>query len=111
MGQRVLAPATIDYPSGDGKPMAEDDWQLRAILDAVGVLDLHFRDCPDAYVSGDLLIDCEGGNPKARVAPVHRVPRRSRRVSGRSCRTPRRTGGGCAARRRSAGRRAGSTPS
>ena len=69
MSQRVLSAAAIDYPSGDGKPMAENDWQLRAILDAVGVLDLHFRDRPDAYVSGDLFIYYEEGNPKARVAP------------------------------------------
>ena len=69
MEPRVLAPAAIDYPSGDGKPMAENDWQLRAILDAVGVLDLHFRDRPDVYVSGDLFIYYEEGDPRARVAP------------------------------------------
>ena len=69
MGQRVLSPAAIDYPSGDGKPMAENDWQLRAILDAVGVLDLHFRDRPDVYVSADLFIYYEEGDPRARVAP------------------------------------------
>ncbi len=69
MSQRVLSPAAIEYPSGDGKPMAENDWQLRAILDAVGTLDLHFRDRPDVYVSGDLFIYYEEGNPQARVAP------------------------------------------
>ena len=69
MEPRVLAPAAIDYPSGDGKPMAENDWQRRAILDAVGVLDLYFRDRPDVYVSGDLFIYYEEGNPRARVAP------------------------------------------
>ncbi len=69
MSQRVLSPAAIEYPSGDGKPMAENDWQLRAILDAVGTLDLHFRDRPDVYVSGDLFIYYEEGNPQARAAP------------------------------------------
>ena len=41
------------YPSSDGRPLAESDWQLHAILDAVAVLDLHFKDRPDVYVSGD----------------------------------------------------------
>ena len=84
MNQRVLSPAAIEYPSGDGKPMAENDWQLRAILDAFGVLDHYFRDRPDVYVSGDLFIYYEQGNPKARVAPdvfvVFGVPKHNRQV-------------------------------
>ena len=57
------------YPSSDGQPLAENDWQLRAILDAVAVLDEHFADRPDVYVSGDLLIYYEEGNPRKCVAP------------------------------------------
>ncbi len=82
MSRNVPASVALDYPSGDGKPMAEDDWQRRAILDAVGVLDLHFRDRPDVYVSADLFIYYEEGNPKARVAPnvfvVFGVPKHNR---------------------------------
>ena len=59
----------VEYPSSDGKPMAENDWQLRAILDAVAVLDLYYEGCPEVYVSGDLFIYYEEGNPGARVAP------------------------------------------
>ena len=57
------------YPSSDGLPLAENDWQLHAILDAVAVLDLHFEDRPDVYVSGDLLIYYQRGTPLKRVAP------------------------------------------
>ena len=57
------------YPSSDGRPLAESDWQLHAILDAVAVLDLHFKDRPDVYVSGDLLIYYEEGKPRKCVAP------------------------------------------
>ena len=57
------------YPSSDGLPLAENDWQLTAILDAVGVLKLHYRDQSDVYVSGDLLIYYEEGNPGKCVAP------------------------------------------
>ena len=62
------APA-IEYPSSDGQRMAENDWQLHAILDAVGELYLYFEPRPDVYVSGDLLIYYEEGNVGARVAP------------------------------------------
>ena len=57
------------YPSSDGLPLAENDWQLWAILDAVGTLDVHFSDRPDVYVSGDLLIYYEKDNPRRSVAP------------------------------------------
>ena len=84
MTQRTLSPAAIDYPSGDGKPLAENDWQLRAIFDSFAALDHHFRDRPDVYVSSDLLIYYEEGNPRARAAPdvfvVFGVPKRKRPI-------------------------------
>ena len=82
MSRSVLSPVAVEYPSGDGEPMAENDWQLRAILDSVGALDFHFQHRPDVYVSGDLFIYYEEGNPGARVAPdvfvVFGVPKRKR---------------------------------
>ena len=57
------------YPSSDGLPLAENDWQLTAILGALDVLRGHFEDHPDIYVSGDLLIYYEEGNPAKSVAP------------------------------------------
>ena len=67
---RIVRPATaVEYPSGDGQPMAENDWQLMAIINSVSALQYHYRDRPDVYVSGDLLIYYEEGNPRARVAP------------------------------------------
>ena len=69
MSESVLARATVEYPSSDGQPMAENDWQLHAMIDAIATLDVYFRDRADVYVSGDLLIYYEEGNPGARVAP------------------------------------------
>ena len=84
MSQRTPSPAAIDYPSGDGKPLSENDWQLRAILGSFAALDLHFRDRPDVYVSADLLIYYEEGNPRARAAPdvfvVFGVPKHKRPI-------------------------------
>ena len=82
MSRSVLSPVAVEYPSGDGKPMAENDWQLHAILDAVSTLYRYFENRPDVYVSGDLLIYYEEGNPRARVAPdvfvVFGVPKHKR---------------------------------
>ena len=69
MRQRVPPPAAVEYPSSDGKPMAENDAQRAAIMYAIGSLDLWYADRPDVYVSGDLLIYYEEGNPRKSVAP------------------------------------------
>ena len=69
MSHRLRSPAAVEYPSGDGRPMAENDWQLRSMIYAISTLGLHFAGRPDVYVSGDLFIYYEEGNPKARVAP------------------------------------------
>ena len=64
-----LAPAaTIDYPSSDGKPMAESDSQRKPLTYAVDCLGHYFRNHPDVYVSGNLLIYYQQGT-LARVAP------------------------------------------
>lgn len=84
MTRHVRSPAAIEYPSGDGQPMAENDWQLHAIIDSISALQLHYRDRPDVYVSGDLFIYYEEGNPRARVAPdvfvAFGVPKRKRPI-------------------------------
>jgi len=69
MSQAVLSPAAIEYPCSDGNPMAENDAQRDAIMYAIGALRIHFADRPNVYVSGDLLIYYEEGNPRASVAP------------------------------------------
>ena len=70
MKQHRFVPAEDPlYPSSDGLPLAENDWQLRAILDAFGILDVHFGGRPDVYVSSDLLIYYEKDNPRRSVAP------------------------------------------
>jgi len=61
--------AAIEYPCSDGKPMAENDAQRDAIMYAIQALRAHFAHRPDVYVSGDLLIYYEEGNPRASVAP------------------------------------------
>ncbi|ETW99703.1 MAG: hypothetical protein ETSY1_14030 [Candidatus Entotheonella factor] len=59
----------IDYPSSDGLPMAESDFQRKYLTYAVEGLDVYFRDRDDVYVSGNMFIYYEQGNRKAVVAP------------------------------------------
>ena len=65
------APAAVPirYPSSDGKPMAENDAQREAIMYGIGALARHFEARRDVYVSGDLLIYYEEGNPRVSIAP------------------------------------------
>ena len=66
---RPAPAAPIEYPSSDGQPMAENDAQRNAIMYGIGALSRHFRDRRDVYVSGDLLIYYEEGNPRVSIAP------------------------------------------
>ena len=69
MSRSNLPPVAIEYPSGDGKPMAENDAQLAAILYGIGALRVYYEAQGDVYVSGDLLMYYKEGNTKASVAP------------------------------------------
>ncbi len=59
----------VDYPSSDGLPMAESDFQRKYLTYAVEALGVHFRERDDVYVSGNMFIYYEQGNRKAVVAP------------------------------------------
>ena len=79
---RVMRPAAVvEYPYSDGRPMAESEAQLRAMVYLLGVLYAHYRDHPDVYVGGDMFVYYEEGNPAAAVAPdvfvVVGAPKRS----------------------------------
>ena len=65
----MLPAQQVDYPESDGKPMAETDVHRQAMLDTIATLSDFFRDRPDVYVAGNLLLYYEEGNPAASVAP------------------------------------------
>ena len=41
MSRSIVPPVAVEYPSGDGKPMAENDAALAATLCALGALRVH----------------------------------------------------------------------
>jgi Uma2 family endonuclease len=62
-------PRIIEYPEADGLPMAESDQTRDYLVYATKVLSVFFETRTDVYVSGNLFIYYEQGNPEAVVAP------------------------------------------
>ena len=70
----------IEYPTSDGKPMAETDIHRQDMIDLILTLQDRYADYPDVYVSGNLLLFYEEGDRHKHVAPdvfvVLGVPKR-----------------------------------
>ena len=84
MAPPKLKPVEVYYPESDGQPMAETDIHRDLMVDLIASVDWHFREDRDFYVSGNLFIYFEEGNPEKAVAPdffvVHGVPKGQRRT-------------------------------
>jgi len=59
----------VDYPTSDGKPMAETDDHRDLMIDLIQTLKLHRRTARRFYISGNLLIYYEEGNRRKHVSP------------------------------------------
>ncbi|MDE0365119.1 MAG: Uma2 family endonuclease [Gammaproteobacteria bacterium] len=59
----------IEYPETDGKPMPDGDYQGVFYRYAVQAVRDHFLPRSEVYVTGNLFIYLEEGNPKNRIAP------------------------------------------
>lgn len=59
----------VIYPEADGEPMSESDATRAYLIYAIEVLRLYFQSRRYVYVSGNLFIYYEQGNPKAVVSP------------------------------------------
>ena len=74
----------VFYPESDGKPMAETEVHIDALIYLREALKDHFRGAPEVYVAGNLLLYYEEGNTAACTAPdvfvVKGVPKHERRV-------------------------------
>ena len=66
------------YPTSDGRPMAETDWHRDLMLRLIATLQHHFRDQPNTYVSGNLLVFYRPDDKRRHISPdvfvVHGVP-------------------------------------
>src|SRR5688572_9261504 len=80
----TTAAKPIHYPESDGKPMGETDVHIDALIYLREALRDLFRDDPQVYVAGNMLLYYEDGNPSACVAPdvfvVQGVAKHERRI-------------------------------
>lgn len=72
----------IEYPESDGRPIAESSLHRKVICDMIAGLEHYYRDQPDVYVSGTLLLYYVEGDPSSMVCPdvfvVFGVPKGNR---------------------------------
>ncbi len=70
------------YPTSDGKPMAETDQHRKLMINLIETLDTFFRDDPNVYVSGNLILCYVPGNRRRYLSPdvffVRGVPKGNR---------------------------------
>ena len=69
MQRKIQAAPTIVYPESDGKPMAETDVHRKLMMDFILILEDYFENNDDVYVSRNLLIYYERGNPRKSISP------------------------------------------
>ncbi len=60
---------SIEYPSSDGEPMAETDFQYTAMTETIATLRQWFKDRNDVYVAGNMLMYYRMNDNATRVAP------------------------------------------
>ena len=59
----------IEYPTSDGEPLGETDLHRQLMIDLIEALQTHFRPRQDVYVSGNLLMFSEQGEPRVHLSP------------------------------------------
>jgi Uma2 family endonuclease len=59
----------LDYPTSDGKPMAETDWHRDLMMVLIQTLSAYYAAEPMVYVSGNLLVFYKPGNRRRHLSP------------------------------------------
>ncbi len=76
--------ARVFYPESDGQPVAETDVHRTLMFELIGMLQAFFRADPHVYISGNLFLYYQEGDPRQVVAPdvfvVQGVRNRPRRI-------------------------------
>ncbi|MGP0062881.1 MAG: Uma2 family endonuclease [Isosphaeraceae bacterium] len=63
------APPEIEYPSSDGKPMAETPIHRDVMIEQIAMLKAYYAGEPNVYVSGNMMMYYVNGKPKKWVSP------------------------------------------
>ena len=67
--QRLRPDAEVDYPERDGRPMAEAPLHRDVIFLLIDILRRWYAAAPEVYVSGNMMLYYEQGNPRRWVSP------------------------------------------
>ncbi len=67
MSARTLV--EIEYPTSDGKPMAETSHHRKVMVELIESLENFFAEQERVYVAGNLFVYYEEGNPRKHLAP------------------------------------------
>ncbi len=59
----------VEYPTSDGKPMAETEIHRDDMIDLIQTLQHHYADAPMVCVSGNMLMYYEEGNRRKHLSP------------------------------------------
>jgi hypothetical protein len=62
-------PRKIEYPTSDGRPLAETDVHRDLMVDLIGTLEDRYENDRMVYVSGNLLVFYHEGDKRKHVAP------------------------------------------
>ncbi len=72
----------VDYPTTDGRPMAETDIHRDQMVDLIQTLQNYYADRDDVYVSGNILLYYVKGDKRKHISPdvmvVYGVPKHKR---------------------------------
>jgi Uma2 family endonuclease len=69
MAAMPLRDEEIDYPTSDGRPMAESNLHRKVMADLIAALEQRYIDDPGTWAGGNFLLYFEKGNPRASVSP------------------------------------------
>ena len=69
MQEAVVNTSAVEYPTSDGKPIAETDLHFDRLTDVAQCLKNRYADAPNVYVGANMLVYDEPGNPRRRLAP------------------------------------------
>ena len=69
MQKKIGSAPTLVYPESDGEPMAETPKHQQVMIDCMDMLRSHFREVPDVYIGGNMLLYYEEGNPRKSISP------------------------------------------
>jgi Uma2 family endonuclease len=73
----------VEYPTSDGRPMAETPLHMQEMIDLIETLQDHFAAEPNVYVWGNMMLFYAEGDPRKHISPdvfvVRGVPKNTPR--------------------------------